>query len=307
MTPDIKLKDYYVNFKYILSQRLKECTDNIRNNDAIKQEAYKYLRSNEKSIMKSLKLNIGDYNEYNQCRYISNEPLYKKAVRLSKKKSNMHLSQIQKYCIALRNEKIYNELLEQLNAENTITPGQYRDIVRSYYNKVQVRLLEGRAYKFRFGIGTLCIYRVNLPQNRSIVDFNRTNEKKKELLTKGVKLRNKDEEDICRKNGVPYDGVDYRVYRSDPYFYRFRLDKSFFAKRSLRFEHAEYISSKYRGLTYKKIADDYCNSKEDIYELPVDIKVKLNCLTYKYPETYLNFVRNANYEYNKYRKNNSQN
>ena len=41
------------------------------------------------------------------------------------------------------------------------------------------------------------------------------------------------------------------------------------------------------------MANQLCNTLDDIYNLQVDIKYKLNILLYKYPTKYLNYVRNA--------------
>ena len=49
----------------------------------------------------------------------------------------------------------------------------------------------------------------------------------------------------------------------------------------LQYEHTEYLANKYRGMSYKQIADTVCNTIEDIY----------NLLLYKYPEKCLNFMR----------------
>ena len=52
-------------------------------------------------------------------------------------------------------------------------------------------------------------------------------------------------------------------------------------------------------MSYQDMADQLCNNLDDIVNLNVDIKYKLNILLYKYPEKYLNFVRNA--EQSKYK------
>ena len=59
----------------------------------------------------------------------------------------------------------------------------------------------------------------------------------------------------------------------------------------LQYEHTEYLANKYRGMSYKQIADTVCNTIEDIYNLQLDIRYKLNILLYKYPEKCLNFMR----------------
>ena len=58
-------------------------------------------------------------------------------------------------------------------------------------------------------------------------------------------------------------------------------------------------------MSYTAIADKFCKTKEDIYNLQVDIKYKLNILLYKYPINYTNFIRNANESKYQYRAYNS--
>ena len=95
---------------------------------------------------------------------------------------------------------------------------------------------------------------------------------------------------------IPYDGVDYKVYKNDSHYYEFTIIHSkLFTNRSIDYDRTEYINAKYRGLSYDKIAE-YCNSLDDIANLQVDIKVKLNILLYKDPAKYLNFIRNAERE-----------
>ena len=52
---------------------------------------------------------------------------------------------------------------------------------------------------------------------------------------------------------------------------------------------------------YKELADKFCATDEDIYNLQVDIKYKLNILLYKDPTKYLRYVRTADQIKYKYR------
>ena len=54
-------------------------------------------------------------------------------------------------------------------------------------------------------------------------------------------------------------------------------------------------------MSYTAIADKFCKTKEDIYNLQVDIKYKLNILLYKDPTKYLRYVRTADQIKYKYR------
>ena len=131
-------------------------------------------------------------------------------------------------------------------------------------------------------------------RHRTVIDFAATNAKKKELIAKGVKLYDDKEAAWYKARHIPYDGVDYRVYREDDSFYDITFIKSkLFTNNTLEYQRTEYVAAKYRGMSYKSMADTLCATEEDIYNLQVDIKYKLNILLYKDPSCYLNFIRNA--------------
>ena len=86
--------------------------------------------------------------------------------------------------------------------------------------------------------------------------------------------------------------MDYRIFKNKEgeYLIRFK-DSKMIKDKFLQYEHTEYLANKYRGMSYKQIADTVCNTIEDIYNLQLDIRYKLNILLYKYPEKCLNFMR----------------
>ena len=135
-------------------------------------------------------------------------------------------------------------------------------------------------------------YKIDNPTKQKI-DFAATNKRKKELLEKGIKLYDEKEADWYRARNIPYDGVDYRVYIDKKFFYDINfVNSSIFGKKELDYQRTEYVHAKFRGLSYQEIADKYCNDIDDIVNLNVDIKYKLNIYLYKYPEKHNNFVRN---------------
>ena len=100
---------------------------------------------------------------------------------------------------------------------------------------------------------------------------------------------------------MPYDGVEYRVYLDKKFYYDFTfLESKVFKKRELDYQRTEYVHAKLRGLSYQEMADKYCKDIDDIVNLNVDLKYKLNILLYMYPQKYLNFVRNADQSKYKY-------
>ena len=188
------------------------------------------------------------------------------------------------------------KFIELANKRSTILSSKYRAIINAYYAKVHKCILEGKGYKFGYGIGTYYIkYKKFSNRHRStvtVLDYSATAARKKELLAQGIKLYDENEAAWYKFRNIPYDGVDYRVFKNKEgeYLIRFK-DSKMIKDKFLQYEHTEYLANKYRGMSYKQIADTVCNTIEDIYNLQLDIRYKLNILLYKYPEKCLNFMR----------------
>ena len=153
-------------------------------------------------------------------------------------------------------------------------------------------------YKFSYGIGTYIINHWKLDpkriKNKVHLDYAATNAKKKELIAKGIKLYDDKEAAWYEARHIPYNAVDYRIYKENTDWYEFTFIKSeIFKSNNLEYQRTEYVATKYRGMSYTQMAEELCHTEEDIYNLQVDIKYKLNILLYKDPTKYLNYVRNA--------------
>ena len=103
---------------------------------------------------------------------------------------------------------------------------------------------------------------------------------------------NKAEAEWHEKRGLPYDGVDYRVYRNELHFYEISIIKSnILSKNAIMFKHTDYVNVKHKGKTFAEMADD-CKDMDDIINYQVDIRFKLNMFLHKYPNKYLLYIRN---------------
>ena len=208
------------------------------------------------------------------------------------------LLQLVKYCNILRNEYRYNTLIDIATKRKDIKFSVYQKYVTKYYNAVHKCVLQGMGYKFSYGIGTYVINHWKMEPDRmkkkKRIDYAATNIKKKELLEKGVKLYDDKEAAWYAARNIPYNAVDYRVYKTSTDWYEFTFIKSeIFKSNNLEYQRTEYVATRLRGMSYTDMADKLCNTEEDIYNLPVDIKYKLNIVLYKNPNKYLNYVRNA--------------
>lgn len=307
MTPDIKMKDYYLQFIYNANKEKENITNDLNNVKLIKENAYKYIEDKIDYIKDTFNIDINKYKEFTDKEYNDKESLYFVFIKLRDKyKGNpvsIFIIQILKYCSIIKREHNIKNKLKLINAKCNITFKDYKNYLCDYYNKVHKCVINGMGYKFNGGIGTYIINYWKLdPKAMRIkprIDYKATNIKKKELLDKGVKLYDEKEAAWYAARNIPYDGVDYRVYKTNTDWYEITFMNSKINKsNALEYKHTEYIANKYRGISYDKIVNEICKTEEDIYNLQMDIKYKLRLAIYKNPSKSLNLIRSV--DQNKY-------
>lgn len=303
MLPDITIKDYYLQFIHNANIDIVKYKENLNTISKVKEKLYDYIEDNKTILKDSFDINLEKidiewcYKQYNPKEYLYNIVII--LLRNTIEHPNrIVLLQLAKYCNILRNEHKYNKLIELANKRKDIKFTVYRKYITAYYNKVHKCVLQGMGYRFSYGIGTYVInhWKLDLKRikNKVHIDYAATNAKKKELLAKGVKLYDDKEAAWYAARHIPYNAVDYRVYKESTDWYEFTFIKSdIFRSNNLDYQRTEYVATKYRGMSYTRMAEELCHTEEDIYNLQVDIKYKLNILLYKDPTKYLNYIRNA--------------
>ena len=317
MTPDIKFKNYYLQFINDAKIDYAKYKELLQMSLDILEDLYSFISDNKNIILDKYNINVEDYEiEWINKTYNPDETLYKKVFKtfqtLDEDTNKSYLLQIIKYCQTLSKVAKYKKLMELTFKRKELKFGQYRTIVCNYYNKVHKCVLEGNGYKFAKGLGTYCINYWKLDSNnikKKVLDYAASNARKKELLKQGIKLYDQKEADWYKARNIPYNGVDYRIFKDDDHWYEitFINSKLFKKSKAMEYKHTEYIVANYRGMSYMQIADEFVNDINDIYTLQVDIKYKLNILLYKYPTKYLNFIRNVEQRKYKHRENYCQN
>lgn len=304
MLPDIKVKEFYLRYVFNAKRDIENYKEKLINIIQTKEELYNYINDKKETLKYKFNIDLDKYNfEWSLKTYNIEETLYKdviKIIKLIKGESESLLIQIIKYCFKLKEEENTNKLIKIASKRETLTLKEYKAYLNKYYMCVHKALLEGFGYDFQGGIGTYIInyYKIDNPTKKTI-DYAETNKRKKEIIKRGLKPYDDREADWYKARNIPYDGVEYRVYLDKKFYYDFTfLNSKIFKKKELDYQRTEYVHAKLRGLSYKEMAD-LCNNIDDIVNLNVDIKYKLNILLYKYPEKYLNFVRNA--EQSKYK------
>lgn len=302
MIADGNIKTYYLHFKSSAEKSKITYKEKLKEILLLKEELRNYVIENKNALFETYNIDLDSYEDWVNNSYETSELLYKQCMKLLRvDESGEHrivLIQTAKYCNILRNEyKIY-KLIESCDKRINVTYKKYREYVTKYFSKVHACILRGEGYKFDKGIGIyICNYwKIDDKLRKKIkkLDFDATNARKRELIAKGLKPYDDKEAVWYKARHIPYDGVEYRVYKDDSYFYDFTfVCSSLFTNYSLEYDRTEYINVKYRKLGYRELADKFCRTFEDIVNLQVDIKVKLNILLHKNPTKYINFVRNA--------------
>ena len=266
----------------------------------IKNNLFEYLSDNSKKLKDIFNIDINNIdNDYeNNYNYYYN--MFTKNICENK---SLLLQIIKFYKVCLDINK-YKKLIKLTNKRKDLKFRQYQSYVEKYYVKVHKCILEGMGYKYGYGIGTYCCNYWKLSKsakNKKVLDYAATRAKKKELIDKGIKLYDTNEAAWYKARKIPYDGVDYRIYKDKTHYYEFGFINSKIAKYvPYNYERTEYINAKYKKISQETIAEIFCKTINDIYSLQVDIKCKLNILLYKDPNKYLNFIRNV--EQNKYKR-----
>lgn len=308
MEVDIKAKDFYLNFIYNATEDIKKYEHKILELDLNINHSHNYLSDNIDNYKQYFNLDLTKYDEFNNKEYNKGQALYQQLLKLyDRSKSEdykKYIIQGVKYCNLLNAKYKVLRLIELARRRKSITWQDYRQIIYNYYCKVHKCVLEGYGYRYCGGLGTLIIgYWKSFSKKRKI-DYRKTSIRKKELLEKGIKLFDQKEKEWYDAHNIPYDGVDYRIYKDTTHHYVFEfINTNCVRYAPMQFKHTEYVSSKYKGKSATEIANEFIKDIEDIYNIQLDLGFKLNILLYLYPNKYLNFIRNVEQDHIEFRKN----
>lgn len=316
MIPDIKLKDFYLQFVSEAKTDIIKYKEKLNTTNEVIEDVYIYIEDKVNILKDYFNLDLNKYpTEWIEKKYNPKNTLYGRCIKILSTIGNhpnrVDLLQVVKYCKLLENKYKHEKMIALANNRANLKLVDYRRYITNYYNKVHKCVLQGMGYKFSYGIGTfICNHWKLDPQlmkRKPKLDYNATALKKKELIAKGIKVYDDKEAAWYQARKIPYDGVDYRVYRNNTDWYEFVFIKSQIAKAGrFDFHRTKYTATKYRGMTYADMAEQLCHNEEDIYNLQVDLRSKLNILLYKDPTKYLNYVRNAEQYKYKRRAHNSK-
>ena len=292
-----QLKLRYTEQRVNAEEILKEQKDVINNlYDSIKQIIV--------DIDKALKTSISSLEEF-QCNKYINGTFYRTAKGLYSSKNNfdnpLHIGYIVDiYSLAKKQKDIYRleEDIKKCDKILNLTKQDYIHILRTFYNKVHERLItKGEGYAFEGYLGWICINRCKISNKRKKLDFNATRLNKEKLIAEGKRLYNKQEAEWCKKNNIPYNAVDPRVYLNEEYCYQIPLLGCKLPNaRKFKLKIADYKNRALAGKSLDDIAKDCNNDLIEVCNQPLDLKTKLNICIKLDNMLYTNFIRNENQE-----------
>ena len=291
----IGIRDYYLNFKDVYARRIQVA---LIENDRLKEEIDR-KRKELLPYVSMFKFPVIDDAEFQQNKYI-NGRLITAAIGLY---SDVRTTPaVNGYCFRLlslaKAQKQFHDniiIIRKASKLKDLTYSEYRNILKVFYYEVQKQMiLNGYGYVLEGNLGWLCLARVkvNKEGKKKTIDFAATARSKKELLEKGERIYNKEEAKWCEDNHVVYNGIDYKVYKNDEFYYDYRLlDCKLPNGRLFKIKATDSRAVKYRGLTNEDIIKEDNKDVNKIIARDLDIKTKLT-LCLKCDETlYTKFIR----------------
>lgn len=209
-------------------------------------------------------------------------------------------------CLELLRIRKYADVLERIEWESKIPYREYVTYVKRFYMQVQREIIAGRAYSYGEYMGRIYVSRGSNPTGKNFkgkIDYTATRNKKAELIAKGLRPYDKLEHEYAIANKQEYDGVDYRVYLNNPYYYDLSWGRCMFPKKSV-------MKLKRLKFTGKIIRKNNATMEDVIRELTVeeievsdlDLMYKVNAITAKEPHLGYRYIRNDEQEIYNYRK-----
>lgn len=299
LASDVNSKIVYLK---LINKTRGELTSLVKKLDRLlnsKSDCFNYLSARKGEILKKYDINLDDYIiEFVKQEYNEEEALQDKAFKLLRQKNleedRQDIINLAKWCSILKNEKDINKRLIVCKTIYNLSYRDFQEYLYNYYCKVHEVLLNGKAYKLGNGIGTIYFKLIDVSNSKtSRIDFQKTKANKEKLLAEGkIPYRWEDAKD-AEAQGYKYEGVPYVVFKNKgkEIVLEFKNSKYFTSRRKIEFRKTKYINLKYRGMSYKEIADTFCNNLDDVYGLQVDVFTKEKLAEIVFPGITQKYIR----------------
>lgn len=299
------IKETPTNFRVYYKDMITSYTQKKEETEAIRKDLieeaetlYNSIKANIDNYKSNFNLDLTDYKEFVENTYI--DGLFYKVAKgafINKRNNYELVSDLFDLFNYAKYKKEINELDKLITKYDkclSLKLGEYSELLRFYYTQVHKQLiLEGEGYAFSHSIGWICINRCLLKKVKPHIDFNETRKRKEQLKAEGKRIYNKTEAEWCANAGIEYKAEDVRVFQSIDYCYEIPLISSKLPNGTkLRLEITDYRHSSLRGKTYDDIIKLCDNKTENICEMPIDLKSKLNICDKVDEVLFVKFIRN---------------
>lgn len=282
---DVNSKTVYLNMVNKERGKLNIITDKLCRTLDLKEKVHNWISARKEEIYKSYNIELDNYKiefinkQYNTEKALETKVLY--YLRHPNDKDRQLIIQLAKYCSILRSEEEIRKRLEVSRVKAYMNYKEFQKYIFDYYSKVHKVLLQGDAYKFGKGLGTIFLRTIDMTTgSHSRIDFAKTRENKLKLLAEGKKPYVEREAKQCEIENIPYDGVPYIVLRNETQSVVLDITNSkyFTSRGRVSFNMKKYLNLKYRGMTYKEIIEKYCPTEESVADLQADLYTKRSIL-----------------------------
>lgn len=292
-----RLHTYYKEYIDDIQYEIDKSKRSLETAEIMLEDSKSYIMDNLTSINKLLGYDITTVEEFIHNKHNEKNYLYDKILKLYKEDNNSykkHLIVLIRFFSSIKNIHIYNNKLRVLESRSIMSYKEYRTYVKLYYTQVHKEVLEGNAYKYSNNIGTFFINRATRKGNKQFnkyIDYKKTRENKERLMKEGKILYNHKDALEYAKKGLDYNGVNYIEYLNNDVFYQFVLTNSKVKYITFtKFEHSEYVNTKYNTLYIDELKL-LAKTKEEVYNLDMNLRYKLNILLKIDPTIYVKYIR----------------
>lgn len=293
------VKDYYRMLKEDYNKKLEDTIKDLDSAKKVNKNTYKELEHCLPFVKREFKIDLQKFEEFNTNSYIDGS-LLKFAVKFNRN-ANSDIERrysiiILRYAQSVENIYNFTNSIEKYKKILSLSYAEYTKYIKTYYYEVQRQMIvNGYAYEFQGGIGTICINRCKNLKKKPIIDTKATNANKERLKKEGKELYDEKKAAWCKDHGVEYNGVEYRVFSRHDYLYEFPLIWSGLPNAfKHKFEPIDYWSANLRGKHKEDFIKEADGNLNYICGLDITFRTKVSICNEIDQTLYLNFIRNEN-------------
>lgn len=292
------IKVYYNSMKEAITRKHKETVEAFDSLKLLMSSNYEEIKSNIDIYKKDFKVDLTDYPEFIEDRYIDGTFLkVAKGMFINRKNNYKLVADLFNLYNYAKKQKEKNDLVYQIELYEKLLKlslKEYTNIIRIYMTQVHKKMiLDGEGYVFGENIGWICINRCLIGKHRPKLDYAATKKKKEEFIKAGKRIYNQEEAEWCKRNGIEYKAEDYRVFIDKEYCYEIPLLGCKLPDGTkYKLDISDYRHTSVRGKSNDELIKECNNDTNKICELQVDLKTKLTMCDKTDKILYTKFIRN---------------